>query len=188
LNYFQFPYFSQDQDQYRQLNQWIDPNYLDYPYGAPEYMPEYMEFPVDYEIRTNPFLPGSGPGFPGAPGFPGGGPGGFPGPPSSFPGGGPGGFPGGGPGGGPGGQQPPSSPPPSFTPQKSQVSTFAVDPGGIRRCLFRNTYIWLNNGSSFWFYPIFVGRTSIAGWRWNRRWGWVYFGINLRSIQSFQCF
>ncbi|MHC0036608.1 hypothetical protein [Pseudoneobacillus sp. C159] len=195
-----------------------------------------MDYSVNYDIRTNPLFPGGGPGFPGAPGFPGGGPGGFPGPPSGFPDGsggfpgspggfpggsggfpgspggfpggsggfpgspggfpgGSGGFPGGTPGGfpggqqgAPGGQQPPSSPPPAFTPQKTQAAAFAVDPGGIRRCLFRNTYVWLHSGSSFWYYPIFVGRTSIAGWRWSRRFGWAYFGIDLRSIESFQCF
>ncbi|UYG93561.1 hypothetical protein [Cytobacillus firmus] len=141
---------------------------------------------------------GSGGGF-GIPGFPGGGSGGgfsipgFPpgggfGPPGPPPGGPGGGFgpPGGG--GGPGGQEgPPSSPPPSFTPQMQQVSTFAVDPGAIRGCLFRYTYVWLQNGNSFWFYPTFVGRTSVAGWRW-RNWRWTYYGTDLRRIRSFQCF
>ncbi|MBG9541742.1 hypothetical protein ABE29_02650 [Cytobacillus firmus] len=137
---------------------------------------------------------GSGGGF-GIPGFPPGGPGGGfgpPGPPPGGPGGGfgppgqPPGFPGGG--GGPGGQDgPPSAPPPNFTPQMQQVSTFAVDPGAIRGCLFRNTFIWLQNGNSFWFYPTFVGRTSVAGWRW-RNWHWTYYGTDLRRIRSFQCF
>ncbi|KAF0819143.1 MULTISPECIES: hypothetical protein [unclassified Cytobacillus] len=113
------------------------------------------------------------------PGFPPGGPGfGPPGPPPGFPGG----------GGGPGGQDgPPSSPPPSFTPQMQQVSTFAIDPGAIRGCLFRNTFVWLQNGNSFWFFPTFVGRTSVAGWRW-RTWRWTYYGTDLRRIRSFQCF
>jgi hypothetical protein len=125
--------------------------------------------------RQFPFFPPGGPGGP--PGFPGGGPGG---PPP----GGPPGFPGGG------GQQggAPQSPPPSFTPQESQAAAFAVDPGAIRGCLFRYTYVWLIDGRSFWFYPTFVGRTSVAGWRWSRRRGWVYFGIDLRQIRSFQCF
>ncbi|KML42148.1 MULTISPECIES: hypothetical protein [Bacillaceae] len=137
---------------------------------------------------------GSGGGF-GIPGFPGGGfnipgfpPGGGFGPPGPPPGGPGGGFgpPGGG--GGPGGQEgPPSAPPPNFTPQMQQVSTFAVDPGAIRGCLFRNTYVWLQNGNSFWFYPTFVGRTSVAGWRW-RNWRWTYYGTDLRRIRSFQCF
>jgi hypothetical protein len=48
--------------------------------------------------------------------------------------------------------------------------------------------VWLNNGNSFWFYPIFVGRNSVAGYRWRRRYGWVYFGIDLNRIRSFQCF
>ena len=124
--------------------------------------------------------PGGGPGGPGGPPS-GPGPGGPPGgPPPGAPGSGPGG---GGPGGGFGA---PTSPPPSFIPQQ-QVQTFAVDPGGIRRCLFRYTYIWLNNSSQFWFYPIFVGRNSIAGYRWTG-FRWVYFGISLRQIQSFTCF
>ncbi|WLR55217.1 hypothetical protein LC048_23535 [Mesobacillus subterraneus] len=99
-----------------------------------------------------------------------------------------GGFPG-GPGGVPGGGQaggPPTSPPPAFVPQE-QATAFAVDPGGIRRCMFRYTYIWLIDGRSFWFYPVFLGRNSVAGWRWSRRRGWVYYGMDLRQIRSFQC-
>lgn len=116
-------------------------------------------------------------GFPSSPGFPGF-HGGLPSQPPSFP-----------PGGG--GQQggPPSSPPPFFTPQAQQqgVSVFAVDPGAIRGCLFRFTYIWLDNGRSFWFYPTFVGRNSVSGWRWSR-FRWVYYGTDLRRINNFQCF
>ncbi|GAA0441372.1 MULTISPECIES: hypothetical protein [Virgibacillus] len=129
-----------------------------------------------------PVFPGGGPpGPPGFPGGPGGGPPGLPG----FPGG-PGGGPPGPPGfpGGPG--QAPTSPPPSFVPQKTQAKTFAIDPGGIRFCLYRYTYIWLRR-DSFWFYPTFVGRNSIAGFRWTG-FGWVYFGIDLDRIESFQCF
>ncbi|KAB7707355.1 hypothetical protein F9802_06270 [Bacillus aerolatus] len=131
-------------------------------------------------------LPRQQPGFPGGFGPPGqqpGFPGGF-GPPGQLPG-----FPG---GFGPPGQQQggaPTSPPPSFTPQLQQqsASLFAVDPGAIRGCLYRYTYVWLENGRSFWFYPIFVGRNSVSGWRWrNRR--WVYYGTDLRTIRSFQCF
>ena len=128
-------------------------------------------------------FPGQGgQGFP--PGFPG--QGGQPG----FPGQGQPGFPGQGQQGGSGA---PTTAPPSFTPQQSAagarggVSAFAVDPGAIRGCLFRFTYIWLRNGRSFWFYPTFVGRTSVAGWRWNGR-RWSYYGTDLNRISSFQCF
>lgn len=123
--------------------------------------------------------------FPGFPGFPGGSPGsGFlGGPPSAPP---PGGAPG---GGNQGSQQPPPGPPPNFTPQMTAAqggpSVLAVDPGAIRRCLFRYTYIWLRR-DQFWFYPVFIGRRSIAGWRWIG-WRWVYFGIDLDNIQSFTC-
>jgi len=148
-----------------------------------------------------PFLPGDdSPGF-GRPNFPGqGGPGfgipsfpgqmrqpGFPGqgPPPGFP----------GQGGPPGGQPssgPPTGPPPSFVPQQQAgarggAQVFAVDPGAIRGCLFRFTYVWLRNGRSFWFYPTYVGRQSIAGFRWNGR-RWNYYGTDLNRITSFQCF
>lgn len=131
------------------------------------------------------FPPGfqPGPGGPGGPGgFPGGGPGGFPG-------GGPGGFPGGGPGQGPSG--PPQGPPPSFTPQQGgqggQFGVQAVDPGSIRGCLYRYTYVWLDNRQRFWFYPTYVGRRSVSGYRWTGFF-WVYYGIDLRRIDSFQCY
>lgn len=84
-------------------------------------------------------------------------------------------------------QQAPTSPPPQYTPQMPAASTFAVDPGAISGCLFRNTYVWLNNGTGFWFYPVFVGRTSVAGFRWNGFF-WMYSGVDLRQIRSFTCF
>lgn len=152
------------------------------PYEMHDYNDEERQFNLPGFLLGQFF--GSGPQGPppfGPPGFPGG-PGGFPGGP-----GGPGGFPGGGPGGFPGQQSgPPSSPPPGFTPQQPQFQTFAIDPGAIRGCLFRFTYVWLRR-DSFWFYPTFVGRNSVAGFRWRRN-RWVYFGIDLDQIQSFQCF
>ncbi|WP_258729467.1 transporter [Bacillus atrophaeus] len=82
--------------------------------------------------------------------------------------------------------QPPSGPPPSYVPQ--QQSTYAIDPGGIRGCLYRFTYIRLENGRRFWFYPVFVGRRSIAGYRWRpRQYRWQYFGIDLDEVSSFSC-
>ncbi|WP_411848885.1 hypothetical protein [Terribacillus saccharophilus] len=133
--------------------------------------------------------PGSGgPGGPGGPGFGGpgfgGGQGGFPfGPPGT-----------GGQGGGQQGQFGPPGPPPSQIPQLQSVgaggpSAFAVDPGGIRFCLFRYTYMQLENGQRFWYYPVFVGRTSIAGFRWRpQQFRWQYFGIDLRRVAAFSCF
>ncbi|UJL46799.1 hypothetical protein KFZ58_02260 [Virgibacillus sp. NKC19-16] len=98
----------------------------------------------------------------------------------------PGGFPGAGgiPGGGQAGA--PNTPPPPFTPEQPQFQTFAVDPGGIRGCMFRFTYIWLRR-DAFWFFPTFVGRNSIAGFRW-QGFRWVYFGIDLDRIEAFQCY
>ena len=84
-------------------------------------------------------------------------------------------------------QQPPGSPPPQTVPPRPQTATFAVDPGAIRRCLFRNTYVWMRSGNNFWFYPTFVGRTSVAGFRLTGFF-WVYTGLDLRTIESFTCF
>ncbi|MFN2747339.1 MULTISPECIES: hypothetical protein [Bacillus] len=98
-------------------------------------------------------------------------------------------FPPGPPPGAGGPQQQVLPPPPSQLPQDTGgPSVFAVDPGGIRRCLFRFTYIRLRNGARFWFYPVFLGRRSIAGYRWRpRQFRWVYFGIDLNEITSFSC-
>lgn len=82
--------------------------------------------------------------------------------------------------------QAPTSPPPSFIPQKPQAGLFAIDPGAIRRCLFRFTYIWPERGLGFWFFPIFVGRNSVSGFRWTG-FNWIFFGMDLRNINSFTC-
>ena len=93
------------------------------------------------------------------------------------------------PGGFPGQQaQSPTSAPPNFTPEYPSSQLFAVDPGGIRRCLFRYTFIWLSRRQGFWFFPTFVGRTSIAGYRWrSRQRRWEYTGFDLNNINAFTC-
>jgi hypothetical protein len=141
-------------------------------FTPPHGCPMYRLFPFPGGGGTPPRPPFGPPGGPGGPGF------------------GPG-----GPGFGPGGPQggAPSGPPPKFTPSKAQAQSFggpgvfAVDPGAIRPCRFRFVYIWLRNGNSFWAWLTFVGRNSASGYRWNGR-RWVYFGIDLRRIDSFVCY
>jgi hypothetical protein len=107
---------------------------------------------------------------------------------------------------------PPMAPPPSFNPSKndpkakvlagSQYSegpqafggpqgpggnTKAVSPVSIRPCLFKYTYIWQNNGRSYWAYLTSVDRYSVSGWRW-MFYRWVYFGIDIRRIDTFICY
>ena len=131
------------------------------------------------------FPPGQGPGFPPGqgPGFPPGQGPGFP------PGQGPGFPPGQGPGGG--GMGPPTGRPPAFVPSlaaaQQTVGIYAVDPGAIRPCRFRYVYLWLDNRQQFWAWLIFVGRRSVAGWRWTG-FNWVYFGVDLDRISSFVCY
>lgn len=86
----------------------------------------------------------------------------------------------------PRGGGPPSGPPPRTIPRRSDIGVRAVDPGAIRFCLYRFTYIWPERRPGFWFYPVFVGPRSISGFRWTGR-TWVYFGMDLNDIESFQC-
>ncbi|WP_309472246.1 hypothetical protein [Paenibacillus sp. YN15] len=62
----------------------------------------------------------------------------------------------------------------------------AVDPGSIAACRFRYVYIWQRNGDEYWAYLTFVGRNSVAGFRWIG-FTWVYFGLDLRFIDQFVC-
>nr|WP_255550521.1 hypothetical protein [Sporosarcina sp. E16_3] len=172
-------------------------------YGMPEQ--EMVAFNSGHDMHgfapPNQGMPGFGPpGRPPGPGMPGFGPPGRPpgpgmpgfGPPGRPPGPGMPGFgpPGRPPGQGqPGGQQAPSSPPPNTIPAYPSNQLFAVDPGAIRGCLYRHTYVWLSRRQGFWFYPVFVGRTSVAGYRWrNRQRRWEYMGIDLNRIERFSCF
>ena len=125
---------------------------------------------------STPGRPPGGPGMNPPPGRPPGGPGVNP-PPGGPPGGGPGMNP------PPGG--PPPAPPPSFSPP---IPAAQFSSSGISSCLFRNTYLWFWNDRSFWFYPTFIGRQTIFGYRWSNRRGWIYRVINRSEIRSFQCF
>jgi len=93
----------------------------------------------------------------------------------------------------------PKSPPPNYIPSKKDkgVQLFGPSGGGlgskavsansIRFCLFKFTYIWEVNGRSYWAFLFNVDRVSVSGFRWRGR-NWVYFGINLRRIDSFVCY
>lgn len=171
---------------YENLNQGFDQHEMyryqyEYPYNHiqfPGYAPQYVS--SEDERLFGPWSPFHGGQYGPPPGPPFGPPPGRPpGPPFGSPP---------GPPGQPPGQMggPPTAPPPAFMPPEQEVGVFAVDPGGIRGCLYRNTFIRLTNGQRFWYYPTFVGRTSVAGYRWTG-FRWVYFGIDLRRISSFQC-
>ncbi|SES97807.1 hypothetical protein SAMN05421676_102257 [Salinibacillus kushneri] len=68
-------------------------------------------------------------------------------------------------------------------------SVQAVDPGSFQGCLRRLTDVRLTNRRRFWFYPTYIGRRSVAGYRWfPRRNQWAYTGFDTNSIESFQCY
>ncbi|MBO8156143.1 MAG: hypothetical protein H0Z32_06785 [Bacillaceae bacterium] len=104
------------------------------------------------------------------------------------------------PAGGPSGNVPPfgaGTLPENLPPPPAQFPEFtgaggpavqAVDPGSFYGCLYRLTYVRLENGRRFWFYPVYIGRRSVAGYRWLRRQRrWTYTGFDTRQVLSFQC-
>lgn len=91
-------------------------------------------------------------------------------------------------------------PPPNFVPQKNSAGvkslsggssggpqTKAVSPGSISFCLFKFTYIWERGGREYWAFLLNVDRRSVSGLRWHRG-TWVFFGLDLRRIDSFICY
>ncbi|ARD47476.1 hypothetical protein [Sporosarcina sp. P33] len=146
--------------------------------------PEHTGYPGQHGYPGQPGFPGF-PGYPPQPNYPG-----HHGNQHSYPGGHHGdqhGYP-----GQHGGQRPeqsaPTSAPPSQTPSYPDSLLRAVDPGGIAGCLYRYTYVWTSRNKGFWYYPTFVGRTSIAGYRWDpRHYRWEYYGLDLQKIDSFRC-
>lgn len=64
---------------------------------------------------------------------------------------------------------------------------YPVRPRDLQRCINRFTFIWLINGNGFWFYPTFVGRQFVQGFRWRRN-RWEFDTINLNRIIFFRCY
>ncbi|MEG0671415.1 DUF3298 domain-containing protein [Clostridium sp.] len=96
----------------------------------------------------------------------------------------------------PPGQQTPKLPggppgaPPNITPKSSNQKNSnlkSVSPGSIKPCIYQFVYIWLNNGNSFWAWLTNVDYRTASGFRWTG-WRWVYFGVDLRKIDYFNCY
>ena len=85
-----------------------------------------------------------------------------------------------------GSNQSPMGPPPSFTPAAPMAQAYT---GGMNmnRCLFRNTYVWMRNGRSFWFFPTAMTRNMVFGYRWSNRSGWVPRSIQQEHMMTFTC-
>jgi hypothetical protein len=77
----------------------------------------------------------------------------------------------------------PSGSPPDVIPRLAP-RVRAIDAGAIRGAMFKMIYVWLEDGQSFWFFPTYVGRESVAGFRWGR-FGWTYAGFDLRLVKGF---
>ncbi len=83
--------------------------------------------------------------------------------------------------------RPPQGPPPSFTPRQA-AGVMAIDPGSIRMCRYKYTYIWpTGRGRGFWTYLTYIGRRSVSGYRWNG-FRWIRYGTDLNNISSFACY
>lgn len=172
------------QPSHQQPNYWPGGGYPASPPSPPSW-PSQPGYPGHSGYPSQPGYPGhsSHPGSPAYPNYPGGGnypssPG-YPSQPS---------YPGHGHHPQHSQQQTPTMAPPSQVPSYPDTNLRAVDPGGIAGCLYRYTYIWTSRNKGFWYYPTFVGRTSIAGYRWDpRHYRWEYYGLDLKHVDSFRC-
>lgn len=84
-------------------------------------------------------------------------------------------------------------PPPSYTPKQapssksSNSNMLKVSPGSLSPCKYQYVYVWQTNGSSYWAWFTRIDRTTASGYRWNG-YRWVYFGVDLNRIESFECY
>jgi len=79
----------------------------------------------------------------------------------------------------------PTNPPPSTIP-KQQPGSLSIDPGALRGCLYRDTYLRLVNRTSFWFHPTYIDYFTTTGFKWDG-YAWIPWRIDLDRIISFQC-
>lgn len=97
----------------------------------------------------------------------------------------------------------PVSPPPPYIPSRpieniqssnnSITKAYAepiikdINQKSLKFCLYKYTYIWQKDGRSYWAFIIKADETAISGYRWiNYRWS--YFGVDLRTIEAFECY
>ncbi len=62
-----------------------------------------------------------------------------------------------------------------------------IAPNTAIPCLFKFTYIWLNNHAEFWSKPILINKNFLGCWIWNKS-HWYYSEINLMNIECFICY
>ncbi len=79
------------------------------------------------------------------------------------------------------GQHAPYMRPPNFIPRKP-----VFHPGPIRICINTFTYIWFNDGQSFWTWMSYISNQTIYGYRWNG-FRWIYFEAYVYEIDTFIC-
>lgn len=81
----------------------------------------------------------------------------------------------------------PTTQPPSYIPQKPPQA-YAIDAPSMFGCIYKWTYVWLSNGNQMWFFPTFIGPTSVAGYVWPPGSPLPsYFGIDAKQIDAFNC-
>ncbi|MEC1634122.1 hypothetical protein P9D98_05340 [Bacillus mojavensis] len=91
-------------------------------------------------------------------------------------------------GGAPQGPPPHKKPAKPKKPQGLHGAAYLVEPVLIQPCLFRFTYVWLTNGSSFWFFPIILGRESVGGFYWDAsHHRWFYYALDTKHIDVVSC-
>lgn len=93
---------------------------------------------------------------------------------------------------------PPAGPPPFGLPSKNDqkmkiLGKYDSSKGkkiatnSLKPCLYKYTYIWQRNGFNYWAFLTSINCCSVSGWRWIG-FRWVYFGVDIKRIDSFICY
>lgn len=53
-------------------------------------------------------------------------------------------------------------------------------------CLNKYTYVWMTDGSEFWYFPTNLGANSVGGYYYDG-YQWVYFTIDTQYIDAAVC-
>lgn len=89
----------------------------------------------------------------------------------------------------------PKNAPPNFIPDRDKAHALGFEktpginlvmPSTVTPCIYKFTYIWLNNKSAFWSKPISIKQDSITCWIWNGT-SWYLSQLLLRDLDCFIC-
>ncbi len=91
---------------------------------------------------------------------------------------------------------PPNKYPPLFIPDKYKAKAEGnckipglniIDPISFNECLFKFTYVWLDDGLKFWSKPVHINEDYVLLWIWRNKF-WIYGYIPTYLINSYMSY